>query len=279
MLIDCSDIAKDPDIIDLRNMVIHGDGLGLMQKLPAESVDLIFLDPPYYLRTSGKGLRRWKRGSSVSGVSEEWDDFGSVREYDEFIGNVLKESRRVLKRTGSIWAISTYHSIFRIGYLMQDMGFWILNDVTWLKSNPMPNWKGIRFTNSTESLIWAVKDRDCMNYTFNRDRAVEFGIGRIGSNVWVLPVCSGNEREKGENGDSLHPAQKPYDLMRRIILTTSKMGDLVLDPFAGTGTTGFAAMRLKRDYLMVEINETYVQGIIRRLNRNKKYKRGDTNPY
>jgi len=279
LLIELSDIEEELPIREASNKVIHGDGLEVMRKLPSESVDLIFLDPPYYLRTTGRGLNRWRGGKPVSTLDDDWDDFGSIEDYDDFIRPVLAESRRILKRTGSIWAISTYHSLYRIGSIMQDLGFWILNDITWIKSNPMPNWKGTRFTNSTESLIWAVKEKDCGDYTFNRDRGVEFGIGKIASNVWVLPICSGNEREKGEDGKKLHSAQKPFELMRRIILTTSKMGDIVLDPFAGTGTTGFAAMRSKRDFIMVEIDDTYIRGIIKRMERNKKYKRGENNPY
>jgi DNA modification methylase len=144
---------------------------------------------------------------------------------------------------------------------MQDLGYWVLNDVIWVKTNPMPNWLGVRFTNATENLIWAVKDKNCKKYTFNKEYAKSFGIGKVGANVWVLPLCVGEERLKNEEGKKLHSAQKPVELLKRVILTSTKEGDLVLDPLAGTGTTGYVAQALKRNFIMIEINQKYVKGI------------------
>ena len=175
-----------------------------------------------------------------------------------------------MKPNATIWVIATYHSIFRIGKIMQDLGFWILNDVHWVKTNPMPNWLGVRFTNATETLIWAVKDKKAKKYTFNKDLAKEFGIGKVGANVWVLPICSGKERLKDENGKKLHSTQKPIELLKRVILTSTKKGDLILDPVAGTGTTGYVAKTLKRDFVMIEVNENYIKGIVERFRKPLK---------
>lgn len=166
-----------------------------------------------------------------------------------------------MKPTATIWVIATYHSIFRIGKIMQDLGYWILNDLIWVKTNPMPNWLGVRFTNATEHLIWAVKDKKSKKYTFNKEYAKSFGIGKVGANVWVLPLCWGDERLKNEEGKKLHSTQKPVELLKRIILTSTKEADLVLDPVAGTGTTGYVAQSLKRNFIMIEINPKYVKGI------------------
>jgi DNA modification methylase len=150
---------------------------------------------------------------------------------------------------------------------MQDLGYWILNDVIWVKTNPMPNWLGVRFTNATETLIWAVKSKESKKYTFNKEYAKAFGIGKVGANIWVLPLCFGDERLKDENGKKLHSTQKPVELLKRVILTSTKQGDLILDPVAGTGTTGYVAKALKRDFVMIEINRKYVNGIEERFKR------------
>jgi len=171
---------------------------------------------------------------------------------------LLLEVKRVMKPNATLWIMGTYHNIFRVGKIMQDLGFWILNDVIWVKTNPMPNWLGVRFTNATETLIWAVKDKSVKKYTFNREYAKSFGIGKIGANVWMLPTCSKKERLS-------HPTQKPLELLKRVILVSTKEGDLILDPLAGTGTTGHAAKMLGRDFVLIEKNPQYVQLIKERL--------------
>lgn len=250
---------------EMRNRVIQGDALEVMPKFPAESVDQVFIDPPYFLQLPPKELRRWKAHTSVEGVSDRWDSFSSFQEYDSFIENLLQEACRVMKPSATLWVIATYHSIFRIGNIMQDLGFWILNDVHWVKTNPMPNWLGVRFTNATEILIWATRERQAKHYTFNREAAKEFGIGKVGANVWVFPLCSGKERLKDGEGKKIHSTQKPLELLRRVILTSTVEGDLILDPVAGVGTTGAAAKALGRDYILIEKKPSYVESGAQRL--------------
>lgn len=250
--------------------VILGDALRVLKKLPEESVDMIFMDPPYFLQLPNKKLRRWTVKTEVDAVNDDWDKFGSFEEYDNFIKNILTELERVMKPNATIWVIATYHSIFRIGKIMQDLGFWILNDVHWAKTNPMPNWLGVRFTNATETLIWAVKDKKAKKYTFNKEWAKEFGIGKVGANIWVLPICNGKERLKDENGKKLHSTQKPIELLKRVILTSTKKGDVILDPVAGVGTTGYVAKALNRNFIMIEINPKYVEGIKKRFQKPLK---------
>lgn len=254
----------------IQNKVIQGDALSVLRKIESEIFDLIFIDPPYFLQLPNKQLKRWKVQTIVEGVDDAWDKFSSFEDYDTFITRLLIEARRVLKPTGTIWVISTYHSIFRIGKIMQDLGYWILNDIVWVKTNPMPNWLGVRFTNATEHLIWAVKDKKCKQYTFNRDYAKKFGIGRVGANVWVLPICTGSERLRTKEGKKLHSTQKPSELLKRVLLTTTKPGDLVLDPVAGTGTTGYVAHALGRNFVMIELNPDYIQGIVERFSHEPK---------
>jgi DNA modification methylase len=251
-------------IKEIKNKIILGDTFKVLSKIEDEVFDLVFIDPPYFLQLPNKELRRWSVKTVVEGVNDEWDKFSSFQEYDEFITKLLREIKRVMKSSGTIWVIATYHSIFRIGKIMQDLGFWILNDVIWVKTNPMPNWLGVRFTNATETLIWAVKDKNCKKYTFNKDYAKQFGIGKVGANVWVLPLCLGEERIKTEEGKKLHSTQKPIELLKRVILTSSNEGDIVLDPVAGTGTTGYVAKALNRNFVMIEINKSYVKGIEKR---------------
>jgi len=247
---------------EIRNRVILGDAFKVLKKIEDNTFDMVFIDPPYFLQLpNDKELKRWTVKTIVEGVNDEWDKFSSFAEYDDFIRGLLTEVRRVMKPTATIWVIATYHSIFRIGKIMQDLGFWILNDVIWVKTNPMPNWLGVRFTNATETLIWAVKEKGAKKYTFNKEYAKKFGIGKVGANVWVLPLCWGEERLKDEQGKKLHSTQKPVELLKRVILTSTKEGDLILDPVAGTGTTGYVARALKRDFLMIEINPKYVKGI------------------
>jgi DNA modification methylase len=252
-------------IEEIKNKVIWGDTFEVLKKMDDEVFDMVFIDPPYFLQLPSKELRRWTVKTVVEGVNDDWDKFSSFQEYDNFIQRLLTEIKRLMKPTATIWVIATYHSIFRIGKIMQDLGYWILNDVIWVKTNPMPNWLGVRFTNATETLIWAVKDKSAKRYTFNKEYAKEFGIGKVGANVWVLPLCWGYERLKDEEGKKLHSTQKPIELLKRVILTSTKEGDLVLDPVAGTGTTGYVAKALKRNFVMIEINQKYVKGIEERL--------------
>ena len=259
---------------EVRDRVVVGDTFAVLAKLPAESVDLVFMDPPYFLQLPKRKLRRWNVKTVVDAVSDEWDKFSSFEEYDAFCTRLLTEVRRVMKPAATIWVIATYHSIFRLGRIMQDLGFWILNDVIWVKNNPMPNWLGVRFTNATETLIWAARDRKAKKHTFDKKLAKQFGVGKVGANVWNIPICTGSERLKRAGGGKLHSTQKPEELLRRVILTTTKEGDLVLDPVAGTGTTGYVASRLRRHFVMIEINQKYVAGIEERFRRSRQPGRG-----
>lgn len=252
------------NINEIKNKVILGDTFKVLKKIEDECVDMVFIDPPYFLQLPQKTLRRWTVKTIVEGVDDEWDKFSSFAEYDQFITNLLTEIKRIMKPNATIWVIATYHSIFRIGKIMQDLGYWILNDVIWVKTNPMPNWLGVRFTNATETLIWAVKDKNVKKYTFNKEYAKTFGVGKIGTNVWFIPICSGAERLKDQNHKKLHSTQKPIELLKRVILTSTKEGNLILDPVAGTGTTGYVAAMLKREFVMIEINPKYVGGIEKR---------------
>ena len=249
---------------EVLNSVILGDALKVLKKLPEEIFDMVFIDPPYFLQLPKKELRRWTVKTIVEGVDDNWDKFPSFEEYDKFIQNLLIEVKRVMKPNATIWLIATYHSIFRIGKIMQDLGYWILNDIIWIKTNPMPNWLGVRFTNATETLIWAVKDKTSKKYTFNRDYAKLFGIGKVGANVWVLPICSGKERLKDNNGKKVHTTQKPIELLKRVILTSTNEGDLILDPVAGVGTTGYVARAFNRNFVMIERHPKYVDWIEKR---------------
>lgn len=263
-------IIKDSDEIkrflieDIRNKIIWGDTFKVLDKIDENTFDMVFIDPPYFLQIPKKELKRWKIKTIVEGVNDDWDKFSSFEEYDNFITKLLTKVKRLMKPTATIWVIATYHSIYRIGKILQDLGFWILNDVIWVKTNPMPNWLGVRFTNSTETLIWAVKDKNCKKYTFNKEYAKMFGIGKIGANVWVLPICNGEERLKDTQGKKIHSTQKPIELLKRIILTSTKEGDLILDPVAGTGTTGYVAKALNRNFVMIEINEKYIKAMYKR---------------
>lgn len=257
--------AKTKYLLDeIKNKVILGDALKCLTKIDDEVFDMVFIDPPYFLQLPNKKLRRWSVKTVVDGVNDVWDKFLSFQEYDNFVMKLLTEIKRVMKPNGIIWVIATYHSIFRIGKIMQDLDYWILNDVIWVKTNPMPNWLGVRFTNATETLICAVKDKNAKKYTFNKEHAKEFGVGKVGANVWVLPICQGKERLKDETGKKLHSTQKPVELLKRVILTTTQEGDLVLDPLSGCGTTGYVAQALKRNFVMIEVNPKYVNGILER---------------
>jgi modification methylase len=203
--------------------------------------------------------------TKVDAVDDDWDKFGSFSEYDKFSEEWLRECRRILKKTGSFWVIGSYHNIFRVGRIMHDLGFWILNDIVWIKSNPMPNFKGVRFTNAHETLIWASKDDKSKKYTFNYELMKQHNDAKQMRSDWYFPICNGNERIRDEFGKKVHNTQKPLALLERIILASSKKGDVVLDPFAGTGTTGYAAKKHGRNFIMIEKENKYIPTIKNRL--------------
>ncbi|MBN9051302.1 MAG: site-specific DNA-methyltransferase [Rhizobiales bacterium] len=240
-----------------RHRVLLGDCVAELNKLPAASVDLVFADPPYNLQLRGD-LRR-PDDSQVDAVDDDWDQFESFRAYDDFTRDWLTACRRVLKPTGTLWVIGSYHNIFRVGTTLQDLGYWILNDVVWRKTNPMPNFRGRRFTNAHETLIWAARDAKAKGYTFNYE-ALKAGNEDVQMRSdWTLPLCTGEERLKGSDGKKLHPTQKPEALLARVILAASRPDDLILDPFNGTGTTGAVAKRLGRRYIGIERDPTYAR--------------------
>ena len=236
------------------NTIKLGDCIELMEALPEASVDLIFADPPYNLQLEND-LHR-PNNTRVDGVAEDWDRFDSFAAYDHFTRRWLRAARRILKESGSIWVIGSYHNIFRVGTALQDLDYWILNDVIWRKSNPMPNFRGRRFTNAHETLIWASKDKDA-RYLFNYEAMKALNEDLQMRSDWLIPICNGNERLKDEKGDKAHPTQKPEALLHRVILAGTKPGDLVLDPFFGSGTTGAVAKRLGRRYIGLERDKTY----------------------
>ena len=239
------------------DVILRGDCIEVLKGLPDKSVDMVFADPPYNLQLGGDLLR--PDNSKVDAVDDDWDKFDSFAAYDAFTRAWLGECRRVLKDEGSLWVIGSYHNIFRLGSAMQDLGFWVLNDIIWRKSNPMPNFKGTRFTNAHETLIWAAKSREQKRYTFNYDALKAFNEDTQMRSDWTLALCTGNERLKDENGDKAHPTQKPEALLHRVLLSASRVGDVVLDPFFGTGTTGAAARRLGRHFIGIERDETYAK--------------------
>src|ERR1700742_1864322 len=238
------------------DQVIEGDCIARMNALPEGCADLIFADPPYNLQLRGD-LHRPDQ-SKVDAVDDHWDQFDSFADYDRFTREWLTAARRVLKDTGSIWVIGSYHNIFRVGSALQDLGYWILNDVVWRKSNPMPNFKGTRFTNAHETMIWASKSRGQKRYTFNYDAMKMANDELQMRSDWTMPLCTGEERVKDGSGRKAHPTQKPEALLHRVILAASRPGDVILDPFFGVGTTGAAARRLGRHYLGIEREPDYV---------------------
>ena len=243
--------------------IIEGDCVAQMESLPASSVDLIFADPPYNLQLEGE-LRR-PNNSKVDAVDDEWDQFASNADYDRFTRAWLTAARRVLKENGTIWVIGSYHNIFRVGATMQDLGFWLLNDVIWRKTNPMPNFRGRRFTNAHETLIWAAKSRDQKSYTFNYEAMKQLNDELQMRSDWHLPICAGGERLRDESGTKSHSTQKPEALLHRVVLSSTNAGDVVLDPFFGSGTTGAVAKRLGRRFIGIEREPSYVRVARRRI--------------
>jgi DNA modification methylase len=236
------------------NQIIHGDALEVMSTLPEASVDLVFADPPYNMQIPGN---LWRPDfSKVDGVDDEWDKFENFQAYDHFTAAWIKNARRLLKSTGALWVIGTYHNIYRVGKLLQDEGFWIINEIVWEKTNPMPNFMGVRFTNAHETLIWAKKDREA-KYTINYHAMKPFNDGKQMRSTWRLPICKGGERIR-LNGERVHSTQKPLALLYRVILASTNPGDVVLDPFFGMGTTGAAAKILHRNWIGIEKNPQYI---------------------
>jgi len=250
---------------DGTNRIYQGDAVSVMNGLEAESVDVIFADPPYNLQLEGE-LRR-PNNSRVNGVEEQWDKFDSFAAYDAFTRDWLTAARRVLKPTGTIWVIGSYHNIFRVGTQLQDLGYWILNDIIWRKTNPMPNFRGRRFTNAHETMIWATRDANQRKYTFNYNAMKMLNDELQMRSDWTLPLCTGEERIKKKDGSKAHPTQKPEALLHRVILASSNRDDVVLDPFFGTGTTGAVAKRLGRRFIGIERQPEYVKVARERLRR------------
>jgi modification methylase len=246
------------------SQVLVGDCVAAMAKLPAESVDLVFADPPYNLQLQGD-LKR-PDDSRVDAVDDDWDKFSSFSAYDDFTRAWLLACRRVMKPAATLWVIGSYHNIFRVGAILQDLGFWILNDVVWRKSNPMPNFRGRRFTNAHETLIWAAREAGGKGYTFNYE-ALKAGNEDVQvRSDWTIPLCTGEERIKDSNGKKLHPTQKPEALLARVMLSASRPDDLVLDPFCGSGTTGAVAKRLGRRFIGLERDRNYAAAAEKRIN-------------
>lgn len=236
--------------------ILQGDCIAQMARLPDKSVDMIFADPPYNLQLGGDLFR--PEGGRVDAVDDEWDKFESLATYDNFTRDWLEQARRILKDDGTIWVIGSYHNIYRVGTLLQDAEFWILNDIVWRKTNPMPNFRGTRFTNAHETLIWCAKDEKA-RYTFNYRAMKALNDDLQMRSDWLLPICAGGERVKSADGSKAHPTQKPEALLYRILLACTKPGDVVLDPFFGTGTTGAVARRLGRRWIGIEREAAYVK--------------------
>jgi modification methylase len=252
------------------NTILAGDCIEVMNSLPEASVDLIFADPPYNLQLKGD-LHR-PDNSLVDAVDDDWDQFSSFAAYDRFTTAWLKAARRLLKPTGAIWVIGSYHNIFRVGSALQDQGYWLLNDIVWRKSNPMPNFRGKRFTNAHETMIWASKSEGA-KYTFNYEALKALNEGIQMRSDWVLPICTGHERLKDAAGDKAHPTQKPESLLHRVLLGASNPGDVVLDPFFGTGTTGAVAKMLGREFIGIEREAKYRKVAKARIAKIRKFDR------
>ena len=244
------------------NKIIKGDSIESMRSLPDDSIDVIFADPPYNLQLKNDLSR--PDSSKVNGVTEGWDRFKSFEEYDKFTKDWISEAQRILKPEGTIWVIGSYHNIFRVGNAMQNLGFWILNDIIWHKSNPMPNFKGTRFTNAHETIIWASKNHNS-KYNFNYHAMKSLNEGLQMRSDWYIPICSGGERIKDSNGNKIHSTQKPEALLYRVLLSSSKKDDIILDPFFGTGTTGAVAKKLGRNFIGLEREDIYINAAKKRI--------------
>ena len=244
------------------NKIIKGNCIDSMISLPDNSIDVIFADPPYNLQL--KNVLSRPDSSKVNGVTEDWDRFKSFEDYDQFTKGWMSEAQRILKPEGTIWVIGSYHNIFRVGNAMQNLGFWILNDIIWHKSNPMPNFKGTRFTNAHETIIWASKNFSS-KYNFNYQAMKSLNEGTQMRSDWHIPICSGRERIRDSEGNKIHSTQKPEALLYRVLLSSSKKGDVILDPFFGTGTTGAVAKKLGRNFIGLEKESAYIKAAEKRI--------------
>ncbi|KAF0230356.1 MAG: modification [Beijerinckiaceae bacterium] len=249
--------------LSFRDQILNEDCLEALAKLPAESVDLVFADPPYNLQLAGSLTRPDQ--SLVDAVDDDWDQFASFAAYDDFTRAWLAGARRAMKPNATLFVIGSYHNIFRVGSILQDLGFWILNDIVWRKANPMPNFRGRRFTNAHETMIWAARDAGAKKYTFHYEALKAGNEDCQARSDWYLPLCTGGERLKDAKGAKTHPTQKPEALLQRILLSTSNPGDLVLDPFFGTGTTGAVAKKLGRHFIGIERDPVYAEAAAARI--------------
>jgi len=252
--------------LDAVDRILVGDCVEIMNSLPAESVDLVFADPPYNLQLGGE-LHR-PNNTRVDGVDDDWDHFDGFAAYDAFSRDWLTAARRVLKPDGTLWVIGSYHNIYRVGSMLQDLGFWMLNDVVWRKTNPMPNFRGRRFTNAHETLLWVARSQDS-KYRFNYDAMKALNDDLQMRSDWLLPLCTGAERLKID-GKKAHPTQKPEQLLYRVVLSSTEVGDVILDPFFGSGTTGAAAKKLGRHYIGIERDADYAALAEKRLKRTQR---------
>ena len=260
-------VARNRELTHLLNTIIAGDCQESLALIPDNSVDLVFADPPYWMQTEGELLRT--NGTKFSGVEDQWDKFDTYKEYDEFSTKWLKECRRILKPNGSIWVIGAFQNIYRLGYIMQNLDFWILNDIVWSKPNAVPNFGGTRFKNSHETLLWCTKSQEA-KYTFNYKTMKHLNGDKQDKSVWDISICIGSERLKDANGKKIHSTQKPQELLYKIILSSTKPGDVVLDPFFGTGTTGAIAKRLGRNYIGLERDAKYIEVAKKRIEEVKQ---------
>ena len=249
-----------------KNKILLGDSLRIMKTIPSKSVDLIFADPPYNLQLKDTLYRPDQ--TTVEAVTQDWDRFKTYKEYDNFTEQWLKESKRILKKGGALWVIGSYHNILRVGTSIQNHGFWILNDIIWHKTNPMPNFRGTRFTNAHETLLWCTTSREA-KYTFNYQNLKELNDGKQMRSDWYIPICSGKERLRENNNQRSHPTQKPEALMYRIILSSTNKGDIILDPFLGSGTTAVVTKKLQRNFIGIEQDKEYVSLAKKRLKQTK----------
>lgn len=251
------------------NKIIKGNSITALETIPSNSVDMIFADPPYNLQLNSNLYR--PDNSLVDAVDNHWDKFENFAAYDAFTKAWLLACRRVLKPNGTIWVIGSYHNIFRVGSLLQDLGYWLLNDIIWRKANPMPNFKGRRFQNAHETLIWASKDKKNTSYIFNYESLKAANDDVQMRSDWFLPICTGAERLKDKNGKKIHPTQKPEALLGRIIMSCTKVGDVILDPFFGSGTTGAVAKKLGRHFVGVEKEPAYIKAAYQRIDAIEPY--------
>ena len=245
------------------NSIIKGDAIETLKQFPDNSIDVIFADPPYFMQTSGV-LQRADGTGEFKGCNDEWDKYDSYKEYDNFSESWLRECKRILKPNGTIWVIGSFQNIYRIGYIMQNLGFWILNDIVWSKTNPTPNMAGTRFCNAHETLLWCAKSENS-KFTFNYKTMKCLNGGKQDRSVWTLGICQGNERLKDETGSKLHTTQKPESLLEKVILSSTKPNDVVLDPFLGTGTTGAVAKKYGRNFIGIEREDKYIKGATERI--------------